>query len=86
MNDGTILTILTILTIHEILTRYHTNAFHSGITQWNQTNAFHIGTRNEGDAKLAQKTMACKRGKYPKELGIILSFWDFGTFVHTIKS
>ena len=44
-----------------------TFAFDKCFPHWNQPG-------NEGDAKLAQKTMACKRGTYPKELGIILSF------------
>ena len=44
-----------------------TFAFDKCFPHWNQPG-------NEGDAKLAQKTMACKRGRYPKESGIILSF------------
>ena len=44
-----------------------TFAFDKCFPHWNQPG-------NEGDAKLAQKRVVCKRGKYPKELGIILSF------------
>ena len=46
-----------------------TFAFDKCFPHWNQPG-------NEGDAKLAQKTMACTRGTYPKELGIILFFWE----------